>query len=302
MSALEATSAAVTWEWRATGTTWRIYHTGGVDSRIARLVAAQIERDEARWSRFRPLSDVSRINAASGRWVPVGADTLALLAECCRWTAETLGVFQPLVGAALEAWGYRVGLQERPPGTISSPIRDAAVGGELLVDKVARATMIPPGMRLDVGGIAKSWIACRAATVLRQATDDESLLIDGGGDLVAVRGSHLVAVEDPGAPGGSAHAHVLLRDGQGVATSGFGRRHWRNADQVEAHHLIDPATGRPGPRCHATVVADDPVSADVVATVLAVRPELIAQRSEACLVTRGDEVWRTPAWAEVLRS
>ena len=51
-----------------------------------------------------------------------------------------------------------------------------------------------------------------------------------------------------------------------------------------AHHLIDPETGAPGPRTHATVVADDPVAADVLAKVLTLRPGRIAALDEAAMV------------------
>ena len=69
----------------------------------------------------------------------------------------------------------------------------------------------------------------------------------------------------------------MIGAGQGVATSGYGRRHWRNGDGRLAHHLIDPATGAPGRLAHATVVSDDPVAADVLAKVLALRPDRITK-------------------------
>src|SRR5581483_4038497 len=95
------------WEWRATGTTWRIHHGGGVSAALAQAVAAAVEHDEARWSRFRAGSEVARINAAGGDWVAVSADTLRILEACTTWARRTDGVFQPLVGGALVAWGYR---------------------------------------------------------------------------------------------------------------------------------------------------------------------------------------------------
>ena len=94
------------WRWPATGTTWHVHHSGGVSEAAARAVAAAVEKDEARWSRFRPDSDVSRISRAAGTTVEVHPETVDLLSACRQWTAVTDGVFQPLVGTVLERWGY----------------------------------------------------------------------------------------------------------------------------------------------------------------------------------------------------
>ena len=124
--------------------------------------------------------------------------------------------------------------------------------GHVEVDRVRLTARIPGGTRLDLGGIAKGWMAVRAATLVRTLSDDESILIDAGGDLMAVRGVHVVAVEPPHSQALAGKLPVVtwvtVLEGQGVATSGSGRRRWVNGDGHAAHHLIDPAVGRPGPR------------------------------------------------------
>ena len=94
------------------------------------------------------------------------------------------------------------------------------------------------------------------------------MLLDTGGELVAVRGSHTVAVIHNGALCGS----LTIREGRAAATSGFSVHRWVNGDGALAHHLIDPVTGRPGARAHATVIAETAAAADVRATYLALRP------------------------------
>jgi FAD:protein FMN transferase len=294
------------WEWRATGTTWRIHHGGGVSAALAQTVAAAVEHDEARWSRFRAGSEVARINAAGGDWVAVSADTLRILEACTTWARRTDGVFQPLVGGALVAWGYRRSLLDEAAYTHTSP-PPRTLDGRIELDPGRRTARIPRGTRLDLGGIAKSWMASRAAALVRARCDDPTVLVDAGGDLVAACGDHVVAVEAPGPaslqadPALPVVAHVLVRSGQGVATSGYGRRRWRNGDGQEAHHLIDPDTGRPGPATHATVVSDDPVAADVLAKVLALRPERIAVIDEAAMVSVDGDVRTSARWDEVAR-
>lgn len=285
--------AATVWEWRAMGSTWHIHHCGGVDQRLAGAVAALVEQDEARWSRFRPLSEVRRLTAMAGQPVAVSEETLDLLEACLRWVDATGGAFQPLVGCAIRRWGYVHSLLESAAGGIAAPAAEP-VGGRLRVDRGRGRALLPAGGELDVGGIGKSWSACRAAALLAAGCDDAQLLLDAGGDVVAVRGAHLVAVETTGDT-------VQLPPGWGAASSGFGRRCWLMQDGSRAHHLIDPATGAPGEPAHVTVLAPDPVAADVLATAIAVRPELLASRSEPCLlVDAAGHVRTTAAWQDVV--
>jgi FAD:protein FMN transferase len=292
---IETTAA---WEWRATGTTWRIHHTGGVDSGLAATIAQAVERDEARWSRFRPDSEVARLNASAGRPVPASPATLDLVEACVHWIRSTGGVFQPLVGGALVAWGYRRSLADRKAYAASSP-DPRRLEGRPQVDRARGTVQIPAGTRLDLGGIAKSWMACRAAALVRGRCDDPTILVDAGGDLVAARGRHLVAVEDPRDHDAPPIARVWVGEGQGIATSGYGRRRWQNGDGRPAHHLIDPETGAPGPRTHATVISDDPVAADVLAKLLTLRPGRIAALDEAAMVMSDGVLRTTAAWTEV---
>jgi len=302
----QPTSAA--WEWKATGTTWRIHHSGGVSEALAAAVAAAVEHDEARWSRFRRESEVSRINAAGGAAVAVSADTLAMLEACSTWVERTDGVFQPLVGGALIAWGYHRSLLAAEAFAVTSP-PPRRLGGRIEIERRHGTVRIPRGTRLDLGGIAKSWMAGRAAALVCARSGDPAVIVDAGGDLVAARGDHIVAVEAGGPDDlrreATAHppvlAHVVVRAGQGIATSGYGRRRWRNGDGREAHHLIDPDTGAPGPATHATVVSDDPVAADVLAKVLSLRPERISATTAAALVAVAGDVRTTAAWERVVR-
>ena len=127
--------------------------------------------------------------------------------------------------------------------------------GRIDVSRKAGTARIPAGSRLDLGGIAKSWIGARVGALVASRCDDPAVLIDAGGDLVAVTGDHLVAVEDPTDPtGGSepiAHLpgrcrprrrHVRLRP-----PSLAQRRRPARASSNRSCH------GRPGPThpCHS---------------------------------------------------
>jgi thiamine biosynthesis lipoprotein len=285
---------APAWEFAATGTRWRLYHSGALPEHTANQLADAVRADEARWSRFRDDSEVAALNRRPGQWVPISAETFAVLDLCRTWTERTAGVFQPLIGRALADAGYARSITEQAPFaavTVTAEAIRAAIG----LDRAACTARIPPGTALDLGGIGKGWIAARVASRLLDCSRDQALLVDAGGDLLAVTGEHLVAVEDP--EHGGVQSWITLAAGQAVATSGCGRRQWTNGDGRRSHHLIDPRTGAPGPFVHATLVADDAVSADIGAKVLALRPDSIARcvqpaRVQTSSGTRVNDGWR----------
>jgi FAD:protein FMN transferase len=289
-AAVADAAGRMAWEWRATGTVWRVHHDGRVPAEAAERVRALVAADEARWSRFLPGSETARITAAAGTTVAVSDETLDLLAACSAWTQATGGVFQPLVGAALAAWGYSRPAQAGTPHAAERPV-GGAVTGEIEIDRAARSVRIPAGAVLDPGGAAKGWIADRAARLLAEAAPGAEALVDAGGDMAAAAGAHEVVV---------AHAHrpgivVQVRPGTAIATSGPHVRSWP-AGAGRAHHLIDPATGAPGDAATATVLAGTCAEADVWAKVFALRPHLVDGTPLAALVTGPDGDRTSAAW------
>ena len=281
------------WTWPAMGTTWRLYHSGDVGADVAAAVAELVYEDELRWSRFLPDSELSRLNRGAGGRVGVTTETLELLVACRQWTVATSGVFQPLVGRALASWGYSRSMLGGVPGVDRSP-EPSPVKAMIEIDTGTATAWVPDGYELDLGGIAKSWSVVRAGRLAARLSDELSLLIDGGGDLFAVRGDHVVDVGGPG-------CRIDLRAGEGAATSSTRKRRWQNGDGTEAHHLIDPVTGAPCPPAEATVCSSDPVEADVLATVLCLRPQMIDDLDHPCRVVTEDGERSTAMWDDRCR-
>jgi thiamine biosynthesis lipoprotein len=221
---------------------------GATAAELARIRALFEER-EATFSRFRPDSELQRVNAAAGGALEVSPVFARALATAL-WAAETTGgLVDPTVGAAVEEAGYDRDFAEllpdpRPPG----PPVPARPDG---VRAVGHVVFLARGVRLDLNGVVKA-----------EAVDEAIELLSGpgfvsaGGDL-ATRGEVDVAV-----PGGGS---VRLVSG-GLATSGRNRRRWVRGGQEE-HHLIDPVTGRPagGPWEQVTVCGSSCLAADVAA-------------------------------------
>jgi len=239
------------------------------------LTAAEVEvaACESALSRFEPRSDLSRLNAASGRWVDVDERLLSAVRSALRAREDTGGRFDPTILPALVAAGYDRTFEE----LAVRPARKAAgwrAGAELEADPDTGRARIEAGAALDLGGIGKGFSAGRALdAMLRAAPELDGGLVDLGGDI-AVRGLPpdgtlwRVAIADARRPGQTLGTLGLLEGG--VATSGRDRR--RFGPEGSLHHLIDPATGAPaeeGPLT-VTVAGDDPAQVEAHATALAI--------------------------------
>lgn len=232
---------------------------------------ARVEQLERRWSRFRPDSEVSRLNAMPGEHVVVSRDTMELVLRAIEGWERTAGLFDPTVLSALRTQGYDRDFAEVPAHAITSEVRgrEAPAPGcaGIECDPGLATVTLPAGVELDPGGIGKGLAADIVTAELLEA-GAAGALVNLGGDL-RVRGEPVngdiwsVAVEDP-ARAGVELFRFGIADGA-VATSSRVRRRWQTADG-EAHHLIAPATGRPASSRHATVtaVANDGWWAEVV--------------------------------------
>jgi thiamine biosynthesis lipoprotein len=233
----------------------------------------EVEACEQALSRFRPSSDLSRLNAAAGRWVEVDARLIDALAAAMRAREDTDGRYDPTILPALVAAGYDRTfdeLDERP----ARAAHGWRAGAEIEIDVDGCRARVEQGAAVDLGGIGKGFSAGRALFAMHWAWPGlPGALVDLGGDLALGGqtpdgGPWRVAIADPHRAGGILGTLVL--DAGGVATSGRDRRRFGPGRSL--HHLIDPATGAPaaaGPLT-VTVVAPDPAEAEAHATALAV--------------------------------
>lgn len=232
-----------------------------VELTVVRTLFSEVE---AALSRFRPDSELSRLNMAAGR--PFQASPLLwhVLRSALAAARSTRGLFDPTVLPALEAAGYRA---SHAPGTRAAAAPPEPGAGYRRVHlRRGGAVLLESGVRVDLGGFAKGWTVDAAVWLLRHAG---SCVVNAGGDLHAVGPGPdgtgwLVGVQDPDRPELDL-AVVRLRDGA-LATSSAALRRW-NTQHGPAHHLIDPRTQRPAATgvVAATVLAPTTAQAEVLA-------------------------------------
>jgi thiamine biosynthesis lipoprotein len=213
------------------------------------VVADVFVRWEDAFSRFLPESELSRVNASPAPALRVSPLFARVLNAALDAAAETDGLVDPTLAAALESAGYdrdfSLLADSAEPAGLAVPSRLAEVR---LDGFILRR---PPGLALDLNGVVKSLAVDEAAGLL-----SGDGFVSAGGD-VAVRGP-----VDVGLPRGGA---VRVLQG-GLATSGVATRSWRRGGE-EQHHLVDPRTGRPSTSRwqQVTVSGSSCLAADVAA-------------------------------------
>jgi thiamine biosynthesis lipoprotein len=209
----------------------------------ARAAIDEVHRIEAKYSRYRPDSVVSRINASAGN-APVAIDeeTVRLLdfAEACFRQSD--GAFDPTSGVLRRAWKFDT--PRVPSDAELAPL--LALIGWNQVERTDSTVRLPrAGMEIDFGGFGKEYAVDRAAAVLREH-GIESAFASLAGDLLVLGeqpGGELwqVGIQHP-RKSGALIAKLPVGSG-GVATSGDYER-FIEVDGVRHCHILDPRNGR----------------------------------------------------------
>ncbi len=225
---------------------------------------AEIERLEALLSATRENSDVARLNAADGQAVRVAQETVDLLTLAARVSSLSDGAFDVTIRPVSKLWNFTA-------DTPVVPVESALTEALALVD-YRRVTIngnaVSVEGEIELGGIAKGYIADRVHDVLREH-GVRSALIDLGGNIVAVgdKGGKpfRIGIKDPNNTG--ALAAVLQVNDTSVVTSGSYERGF-TLDGVRYHHLLDPKTGMPVQNglASVTVVCESSALADALST------------------------------------
>ena len=232
-------------------------------------------------SRFDPDSELSRLNADPEPSRLSSRLTAGAVSAAIHAAERSGGVVDPTLIGALEAAGYAESRRNAEPASLREALRAAPPrrpaapshsGMWRAVSVTGREIRRPPGVRLDLGGSAKGFAADRAAASL---AGQGMFAMDAGGDIVFGGVSGIPRRVTVAHPFGDRPALEFDLAAGAVATSGLGTRIWRTRSGF-AHHLLDPATGRPAWTgvIQATAVASTGVEAETLAkTALLLGPE-----------------------------
>ena len=256
-------------------------------------VQSALDDVDHRLSLYRSGSELLRFNAYAGTApLSLSQPLHDVLQAGQRMARLTDGAFDMSVAPLVDAWGFGpskgTSTLQRPPAAQALNSGRAALGhgGLQLVVEHRAAIKRHPGYQADLGGIAKGYGVDRGALAL-QALGVEDFMLEVGGEVRTLgrnsRGqAWQIGIEEPDAAPQRARL-VLPLSGRSMATSGDYRQFFEYQGRRYSHE-IDPANGEPiaNGLASVTVVADDCMSADALATGLIVlgpqRGMALAQR------------------------
>ncbi len=245
----------------------------GVAERAATAAFGRFADLEQVMSDYRPTSELMRLcdRAGDAAFVPVSPDLWRVLERAERVSRETGGAFDVTVGPFVALWR-----RARKSGALPTraELREAAVRvgwQKVHLNGPNRAVqLLVPGMRLDLGGIAKGDACDQAQTVLRRNGVTRAL-VEAGGDIV-------VSGSPPDAPRGwkisvannAPDKTELILANAAVSSSGDAEQFVTFAGRRYSH-VLDPATGLGlTDRVAVTIVAPDGLTSDSLSTALCV--------------------------------
>lgn len=239
------------------------------------ILEAELVTTDRAANRFRPDSELSRLNRAAGQSVVVSQPLFDDLRLALAAAERTGGAFDPTIGSALARLGYDRDFDQvvaHPLAPLPSPPTPAPGWRSVAIDPGTQVVQLAAGTSIDLGALAKAACADRTARRISRETG-AGVLVDLGGDL-AVAGAppaggwQVAVVESARRPAGQPwlEGAVSVWSG-GLATSGTSVRAWRRGGRL-LHHIVDPATGWSAPAVWrmATVAATTCVEANTFST------------------------------------
>ncbi len=286
--ACDATGEPAFASWQALGTSvvLRVRDPAALAA-ARRAVERELQAIDLACSRFRPDSELSRLNAGTGGWTRVSPLLIDALQVAMRAAELTDGDVDPTVGRALELAGYDRDWRLLAPPPAHRERDRGAEGAEAIVAKLRSgwhtislniascSVRVPRGVRLDLGATAKAWAADRAARAAAEAAG-AGVLVSLGGDIATcgpapADGWRILVTDDHRSGPSAAGQRISIRSG-GLATSSTAVRRWGQRGRA-MHHIIDPRTGAPVRETWRTVsvAAADCTDANIATTAALVR-------------------------------
>ncbi len=206
-------------------------------------VMAEMRRVDELMSTYKPTSQVSRVNAeAANHPVRVDADLFGLLQTALEYSRITEGAFDITYASVGYMYDFRRHIKPTEE-QIAAALPAVSYRHVVLDPKARTVKFTQPGVRIDLGGIAKGWAVDQGIAVLQKAGIQHAMVTAGGDSrIIGDRFGHpwMVGVRDP-----RNRDKVAIRMPMvdaAISTSGDYERYFE-AEGVRYHHIISPSTG-----------------------------------------------------------
>jgi thiamine biosynthesis lipoprotein len=228
-----------------------------------------MRRIDALMSTYKADSEISRVNAGAAiAPVEVSAELYAIIEGSLEFSRLSKGAFDITYASVGYLYDYRA--RQRPDDAAVAAALPAIDYRQLKLDPVRRTVAFgQPGMRIDLGGIAKGYAVDRGIAILK-LSEFSRAMVNAGGDT-RVMGDRfgqpwVIGIRHPDR-GDEVVLRIPLVDAA-FSTSGDYERYFDDGG-LRYHHIIDPKTGR-SPRAlrSVTIIASNAIRTDGLSTTV----------------------------------
>lgn len=240
------------------------------DQALADTLVEQCAAYEKIFDRTDPESELHALNHAGGKPIEVSTHLLTVLQCALDYAEATNGRFDPTICPVTDLWDFTAESPSLPdPDALQQAL--SHVGWQNVEIQGSRV-QLNNGAKIDLGGIAKGYIADQLAETLRQ-NDVQSAWINLGGNIITVGGRpdgnpFRIGIQQPFEERTTIIGTVAAQDQSVVSSGVYERCFW--LDDAFYHHILDPATGYPADSNldGVTVIADRSMDADALSTCI----------------------------------
>ena len=223
-----------------------VYESGGDAEEAIDKAYKLCAKLEKALSKTVEVSDVSKINSANGEWVEVSDHTLKLLNAGIKYSEFSNGAFDITVGGITSQWDFHA---EEPKLPAEDKLGEAVkhIGYENIEINGTKVRLLDPETKIDLGGIAKGYIADKITESLEEG-GVTSAIVNLGGNIVCIgskpgEDGFTIGVEAPFSDRTEIVGSVLAAD-KTLVTSGVYERMFEIDGKIY-HHILSTETGWP---------------------------------------------------------
>ncbi len=242
---------------------------GTEDTSLLQDCFDEMAKYESLLSRTREGSDVWNVNHSGGKPVEVSDETAALIRLAMKYSGLSDGAFDITVAPYIDLWDFQNNPGNVPDDEVIAAAREH-VGFSLLHLDGNTVTLDDPEAAIDLGGIAKGYIADRLKDLLAEK-GIQSAWINLGGNVLAVGikpdgTDWKIGIRDPFGEATDIIAIVQVDD-KSVVTSGTYERFFEK-DGTIYHHILNPDSGYPVQNGlkSVTILSDSSADGDALST------------------------------------
>ena len=228
-----------------------------------------LETYESLLSRTKEGSDVWKINHSNGSPVVVSDETAQLIQTALDYSVRSDGAFDITIAPLSDLWDFKNNTGTVPDDAAIQQAK-SHIGYENVRVDGNTVQLLDPEAAIDLGGIAKGYIADQLKAYLKEQNVSHAL-INLGGNVLALGGKpdgsdYNIGIQKPFAQNGEAITSVKIKD-QSVVSSGIYERYFKVDDKIY-HHILDPKTGYPYKNnlLGVSIVCDSSTEADALST------------------------------------